>query len=197
MIAPPTPDSTIEAALGQVFGSPSLVVSTFAFANALWAWWSLARGSVTAADAIFNRTHDSWGIRTLKVRSTFRLTIAWVGLYASASFVTQIWSGSPYSPGQGGGIEELLTWSALFGATAVGGCLFLIPAAGPKHTDPGWAPYWGLVGGYVVGAIWAVTAFTIKGGPTSGDWWVCPALSCIGVLGSALRLRIRALSRRP
>jgi len=44
-----------------------------------------------------------------------------------------------------------------------------------------------------MGLLWAVWAFTTKGGPAPGDWWVCPALSCIGVLGSAVRMRIKTL----
>lgn len=192
MIEPPTPDSTATWLLGLIFGSPSLVVSTFLIFNAIWAWWSLGRSAVATASSVFNRTNDKIGLKTMKVRGTFRLAIAWTLFYGAASVVTQIWAGSQFSPGQGGGLGELVQWSVIFGVIAVLGCLYITPAKGPKHTDPGWAPYWGLFGGYALGLLWALFAFTLKGGPDPGDWWVCPALSCIGVLGSAFRMRIRA-----
>ena len=188
----PTPDSAEAWLLGLVFGSPSLVVSTFLVLNALWAWWSFGRSTAATAAAVFNRSQDWFGPRTLKVTGTRRMAIAWVILYASASFVTQIWAGSQFSPGQGGGLKELLLWSGAFGAVAVAGCFYLTPSRGPRGGDPEWAPYLGLFGGYMFGLVWAVFAFTWEDGPEPGDWWVCPAMSCIGVLGSALRVRIRA-----
>lgn len=95
--------------------------------------------------------------------------------------------------GPGGGLKELLQWSGLFGLIAVSGCLYLVPSRGPKHGDQHWAPLLGLFGGYLLGLLWAVLAFTTKNGPTPGDWWVCPAMSCVGILGSALRIRIKTV----
>ncbi|MET7345478.1 hypothetical protein [Streptomyces sp. NPDC005547] len=191
----PSPESTGTWLLGRVFGSPSLVVTTFLVANALWAWWSLGRSTVATAATVFNRAQDRLGPQTLKVGATWRITVAWALFYALASFVTQIWAGSQFSPGQGGGIEELLLWSAAFGAITVAGCFYLTPSQGPRHGDPRWAPYVGMMGGYACGLIWAVIVFTQRG-PEPGDWWVCPAMSCVGALGSALRMRIRARASR-
>ncbi|MEU1349860.1 hypothetical protein [Streptomyces sp. NPDC005795] len=191
----PTPDSAAAWLLGRVFGSPSLVVSTFVLANCLWAWWSFGRSAVVTAATVFNRSQDRLGAQTLKVGASWRIAVAWIAFYATASFVTQIWAGSQFSPGQGGGLKELLLWSATFGALTVAGCFYLTPSRGPWHGDPQWAPYLGMVGGYAFGLLWAVVAFT-KRGPEPGDWWVCPATSCVGVLGSALRMRIRAGASR-
>ncbi|NJP99710.1 hypothetical protein [Streptomyces zingiberis] len=191
----PSPDSVQAWLLGLIFGSPSFVVTTFVLANGLWAWWSFGRSAVVTAAIVFNRSQDRLGRQTLKVRASWRIAVAWTVCYASASVVTQIWAGSRYSPGQGGGLKELLLWSGLFGALAVAGCFYLTPSQGPKHGDPYWAPYLGMVGGYAFGLLWAVVAFTRRG-PEPGDWWVCPAASCVGVLGSALRMRIRAGASR-
>lgn len=193
MDGPPTPDSAFESFLALLFGSPSLVVSTFLLLNSLWAWWSLGRGAVRTTSVLLDRSHDQFGRGSFKVQATLRVAVAWCVLYLVASFVTQLWAGSQYSPGQGGGLRELLQWSALFGLIAVGGCLYLVPSRGPKHEDPHWAPLLGLFGGYLLGLVWAVFAFTAKNGPSPGDWWVCPAMSCVGVLGSALRMRIKTV----
>jgi hypothetical protein len=192
VIDPPTPDSTAAWFLGILVGSPSLVVSTFLVVNSLWAWWSLARDSVSTAKVLLDRSHDKFGLGSFKVRATLRLAVAWSVYYLAASFVTQIWAGSRYSPGQGGGFEELVRWSALFGAVAVLGCLHLVPSRPQKYGDHHWTPLFGLFGGYLLGLMWAVFAFSAKNGPEPGDWWVCPAMSCIGILGSALRMRIKA-----
>ncbi|MCX4448158.1 hypothetical protein [Streptomyces sp. NBC_01789] len=124
----PSPESTGTWLLGRVFGSPSLAVTTFLVANALWAWWSLGRSTVATAATVFNRAQDRLGPQTLKVGATWRITVAWALFHALASFVTQIWAGSQFSPGQGGGIEELLLWSAAFGAITVAGCFYLTPS---------------------------------------------------------------------
>jgi len=193
MVDPMTPDAAIEWLLGLVFGSPSLVVSTYLVLNALWSWWALGRGVVESAAALRDRSHDVAGKKSLKAGATARTALAWVLLYVPASFVTQLWAGSEYSPGQGGGVVELLEWSALFGLIAIAGCAFVIPIRGPRHGDPNWAPLFSLFGGYALGALWATIAFTLKDGPSPGDWWVCPALSCIGVLGAAMRMRIKSI----
>ncbi|MFD3647139.1 hypothetical protein ACFWVT_25115 [Streptomyces cyaneofuscatus] len=191
----PAPDSAAEWLLGVVFGPPSLVVSTFVLVNALWAWWSLGRSAVVTATTVFNRSQDRPGRKTLKAGATWRIAVAWTIFYAATSFVTQIWAGSQFSPGQGGGLKELLRWSGIFGALTVAGCFYVTPSQGPRHGDQQWAPYLGMVGGYAFGLIWAVIAFTQRE-PEPGDWWVCPAMSCVGALGSALRMRIRARASR-
>jgi hypothetical protein len=187
---PPMPDTLFQSLLERLFGSPSLVVSTFVLLNFLWTWWSLARDTVGTASVLLDRSYDWFGRGSFKVRAAARTAMVWSGFYLAASFVTQIWAGSQYSPGQGGGFKELVQWSALFGAIAVVGCLYLVPSRGAKDAGHDWGPAFGLLGGYLLGMIWAVVAFTAKNGPSPGDWWVCPAMSCIGILGSALRFRI-------
>ncbi|MFI6233993.1 hypothetical protein ACIBD9_10610 [Micromonospora sp. NPDC050784] len=193
MSEPPTPDSVIEWFLGLLFGSPSLVVSTFLVVSTLWAWWSFGRDAVGVTSVLLDRSHDQFRLGSFKVQATLRMAVAWSILYLVASFVTQIWAGSQFSPDQGGGLRELLQWSGIFGLIAVAGCLYLVPSRAPKHGDQHWAPLLGVFGGYLLGLVWAVLAFTQKGGPDPGDWWVCPALSCVGVLGSALRMRKKSV----
>jgi hypothetical protein len=123
----------MESLLGRLFGSPSLVVSTFLVLNSLWSWWSFARGAASTTSVLLDRSHDQVGRGSFKVQATLRTAVAWSILYLVASFVTQLWAGSQYSPGQGGGLRELLQWSALFGLIAVGGCLYLVPSRGPKR----------------------------------------------------------------
>ncbi len=192
----PKPDDLAERLLAEFFGSASLVVSTFLILNFLWSWWGLGRGTVSAASVILDRSHDRLERNSLKVGATARTAAAWALLYVVASFVTQIWAGSEFSPGQGGGLSELLTWSGIFGAIAVGGCFYLTPSRTPKHGDPHWAPLMGLFVGYFLGTVWAVVSFTAKNGPQLGDWWVSPAMSCIGVLGATLRMRIRTIKMK-
>lgn len=111
----PTPDKTTAWLLGLLFGSPSLVVSTFLVLNFFWSWWSFGRGVTTTVSSILARPAATPVTRSLKVSASFRTVAAWVALYGPASFITQIWAGSQYSPGQGGGLAELLGWSAFFG----------------------------------------------------------------------------------
>jgi hypothetical protein len=186
-IVPPTPDSAMASLLSYLFGSPSLVVTTFLVINAVWAWWGVARKTISVTAVLFDRSLDQYQRSSLKVTATLRTAVAWSVFYFVASFVTQIWAGSQFSPGQGGGFKELLHWSALFGAITVAGCLYLIPSGDRVY----WTYTSGLYGGYILGLIWAVIAFSAKNGPTPGDWWVCPAMSCVGTLGSALRMRIK------
>ena len=193
---PPTPDSVTASLLEHFFGSPSLVVATFLILNALWAWWGLARGTVTLSSVLLDRSWDSLDVGSFKVRATLKTAVAWILCYLPASFVTQLWAGSQFSPGQGGGLSELLRWSGLFGCLTVVGCLYIVPSSGPVHGDQHWAPLIGLFGGYLLGLIWAVIAFTEKGGPGPGDWWVCPAMSCIGVVGAGVRMRSKVISSR-
>jgi len=189
----PTPNSVVEQVLRLVFGSPSLVVATYLLVNFLWAWWSLGRSTIEAATIVFDRSHDQLARHSFKLTATLRTAGTWTGFYLFAAFVTQIWAGSEFSRGQGGGFIELIQWSALFGVVATVGCLYLTPSSAPKHGDQNWAPLLGLFGGYLLGLAWAVFAFTAKGGPEPGDWWVCPALSCTGVIGSAARMRVKTV----
>lgn len=189
----PTPDSVAAWLLALAFGSPSFVVSLFLFVNCLWAWWSLGRDTARVARVVWDRSLDKPYEKSLKYRATLRLAVGWCIFYGAASFITQIWAGSQYSKSQGGGLKELLQWSAIFGVAAILGCLLLTPTRGPQFTDPGWTPFGGMGVGYVIGLVWAVIAFTAKaGGPRPGDWWVCPAMSCIGVWGSSMHKRISA-----
>lgn len=196
MINLPTPDSVAEWALERAFDSPSLVVSMFLLLNSLWAWWSLGRSTVNMGSVLLDRSHDQAVRHSFKRGAGLRTAVAWTVLYLPASLVTQIWAGSAFSHGQGGGLRELLLWSGLFGLVAVVGCIYVVPSKRPKYGDPHWMPLLGLCGGYLLGALWALMAFTVKNGPEQGDWWVCPALSCIGVLGASLRMRIKALQSR-
>lgn len=192
-MAPPGPTDAKAWLLGEFFGNPSLVVSTYLFLTALWSWWSFVRGTATTIATVFSQPAAPPTARSFKIGATMRLALGWVLLYGIASFVTQLWAGSRYSPGQGGGLMELLGWSALFGTIAVAGCLLLVPRVGPRNGDPHWVPLSGIFLGYAVGVAWALWAFSRKGGPTPGDWWVCPALSCIGVVGDAFRMRAKTL----
>lgn len=188
----PSTDDAGAWLLGLIFGTPSLVVTTFLVATSLWSWWSLGRSAVSTSMLLATRSRDTAIGRSFKTGATLRAAVAWVIFYGAASFVTQLWAGSTYSPGQGGGLGELLRWSAVFGGIAVLGCLIIAPSRAPKHGDGGWLPR-GLFIGYALGLMWALVAFTMNGGPTPGDWWVCPALSCIGVLGSAFQVRLKSV----
>jgi hypothetical protein len=74
MIDAPTPDSTAKWLLGLVFGSPSLVVSTYVVLNALWSWWTLGRGVVKSSAALMVRSHDVAVLRSLKTGQRFELS---------------------------------------------------------------------------------------------------------------------------
>ena len=192
----PTPDSLFQRLLEHFFESPSLVVSTYGVLVALWAWWRFGRGAFKLGSLVLDRSYDTPFYSSFKVWGTLRTALSWLGLYLPASFVTQIWAGSQYSPGQGGGFGELVKWSLVFGAAAVLVCALLVPSEAPRFGDRYWVPLGGLFGGYGLGMAWAVYAFSMKGGPSPGDWWVCPAMSCIGVAGSALRVRMQAATSR-
>jgi hypothetical protein len=191
---PPTPDSVVEAFLTTFFGSPSLVVSTFIALNFVWAWWTFGRSVFVSTASVLDRSFDTSRTSSFKIRSSIRTGIAWVLLYGVASLVTQLWAGSQYYPGQGGGLGELVGWSVLFGLITVILNLYIVPSRGPKHGDPNWAPLLGIVNGYVFGLVWAIIAFTSNNGPQPGDWWVCPALSCVGAVGSIFRMRIKSIN---
>jgi hypothetical protein len=122
---------------------------------------------------------------------------AWVVFYGVASLVTQIWAGGPFSPGQGGGLGELLAWSGLYGLITVVGSVILLPS-GRDEVDEllVFIPLIGGAVGYVIGLVYALFAFQMKGGPEPGDWWVAPAASCCLALVAAsyfrLALRLRS-----
>ena len=103
----------------------------------------------------------------------------WAAMYAVLCFVTQLWAGSQYSAGQGGGLGELVMWSAMFGVVAI---VIAVERAinGSRVIDPG-AAFVAAVVGQAVGAAMAIAWFTAKGGPTPGDWWIGPAIAALFV----------------
>lgn len=192
---PPTPDSAVEALLSAFFGSPSLVVLTFVAVNSIWSWWSLGRSALSMALVLGANLPVAAGADWhFRIGAASRLALAWVLLYVPASFVTQIWAGGRYSAGHGGGLQELVGWSTLFGVLSVVSCLVLSPSAPPRFGDRRWAPLSGLCVGYLLGAAWAVLTFTQKGGPRPGDWWVAPCMSMVGVMGATFRMRARSVA---
>lgn len=103
----------------------------------------------------------------------------WTALYAVLCFVTQVWAGSQYSPGQGGGLAELVKWAAIFGAIAVAVAVERV-VNGRRLVEP-MAAFFAAVVGQVVGTGLALAWFTYKGGPQAGDWWIGPAFAAAGV----------------
>jgi hypothetical protein len=187
------PDDLVRLVLEQFFGRASLVVFMWVLITVAIGWIQLASQAARARTTIvkfFSSSHDNYNGRSAKVRATLQLTGIWIALYGIASIVTQIWAGSTFSPGQGGGLAELLTWSALFGLLTVVGTYIVLPA-GYAHAGIFITPFVG----YVVGLIYAVVTFTQKGGPQPGDWWVAPAASCCLVLVAASYARLRYAGR--
>lgn len=186
------PGDLVQLVLEQFFGRASLVVFVWVLVTALIGWIELARFSGKASQLIsgfFAVSEGDFGWRSGKVRTTLRLAWIWILLYGIASFVTQLWAGSEFSPGQGGGLAELLTWSAAFGALTLLGTLLLLPR---QYANAG--IYSAPLIGYVIGLVYAVVNFTQRGGPTPGDWWVAPAASCTVVLVVASYARLRQIS---
>lgn len=103
----------------------------------------------------------------------------WVLLYAVLSFVTQLWSGSAYSQGQGGGLAELIRWSVIFGVIAV--AVTVERAFNGNRVLISGAVFLAAVVGHAVGTGIALYWFTVKGGPAAGDWWVGPAAAALAV----------------
>lgn len=97
----------------------------------------------------------------------------WAALYLVLSFVTQIWAGSQFSAGQGGGFQELVGWSVAFGVIAVGVSVER-GISGRRVIDPQAVFIAGVVG-QVIASVVAIVWFTSKGGPAPGDWWLGPA----------------------
>lgn len=186
------PDDLVQLVLEQFFGRASLVVFVWVLATALIGWIELARFSGKASQLVsgfFAVSAENFAWRSGKVRTTLRLAWIWTLLYGIASFVTQLWAGSEFSPGQGGGLAELLTWSVTFGVLTVLGALLLLPG---QYANAG--IYSAPLIGYVIGLVYAVINFTQRGGPAPGDWWVAPAASCTVVLVVASYARLRQIS---
>jgi hypothetical protein len=101
----------------------------------------------------------------------------WAALYAVLCFVTQLWAGSQYSRGQGGGLDELVRWAAIFGVVAVVASAERA-AAGQRVIDPQ-AVLIAAAMGHGLGTALAVWWFTAKGGPQPNDWWVAPASAAV------------------
>lgn len=113
----------------------------------------------------------------------------WVGWFLPASFVTQIWAGSSFSPGQGGGFRELIFWSLLFGF------LLLVFVAFAKEIGYTRADTdevrMAIVIGFFLGALYFVYRVSATGGmPSTGSWWPAPAGSALaGSLIVLIRFR--------
>lgn len=105
--------------------------------------------------------------------------LRWTLLYGVLSFVTQLWAGSQFSTGQGGGFGELIKWSAIFGAIAV--AVVVERAVNGSRVIDGKASFYVAVVGQLIGTGIALMWFTAKGGPTAGDWWVGPACAALAV----------------
>lgn len=188
MPTPPEPKDLIQLVLEHFFGKASIVVFMFVIATFVLAWISATRATLafgTLARRFFDYSADKFDAASGKMRSTMSFAMSWLVFYLLASFATQIWAGSSFSPGQGNGIAELLTWSALFGALSVVGCVVLLPP------DYGSGTVKLAIGvGWLIGLGYAVWWFSIKGGPKPGDWWVAPASSCALVLTAASSARL-------
>lgn len=101
----------------------------------------------------------------------------WAALYAVLCFVTQLWAGSQYSRGQGGGLDELVRWAVIFGVVAVAASVERV-LNGNRVVDPQ-AVFFAAAVGHAIGTAIAVWWFTAKGGPQPHDWWVAPACAAL------------------
>lgn len=108
------------------------------------------------------------------------VALRWVVLYIPLVFVTQIWAGSQFSPGQGGGWRELTTWAAVFGVVAVVACVERA-FNGNRIVDPGAVTRVAGIG-HGVGTAIALVWFTSKGGPSTSDWFIAPAVAAAFVV---------------
>lgn len=103
----------------------------------------------------------------------------WALLYAVLSFLTQLWAGSTYSQGQGGGLAELIKWSVIFGLIAI--AVTVERAINGNRVLVGGGVFLAAVVGQAIGTGVALYWFTAKGGPIAGDWWVGPAFAALAV----------------
>lgn len=112
------------------------------------------------------------------------LAAAWWASFVPLSFVTQVWAGSEFSPGQGGGYGELMAWSTMFGLAAVGTVLVVNAwslADGRDGRSFGEEAYGSAAKGFFLAAILAGIYFSRKGGPEAGDWWIGPLGAWVGL----------------
>lgn len=120
-----------------------------------------------------------------------QLAWRWVVFYTVLCFVTQLWAGSQFSEGQGGGFGELVMWAAIGGALAVA-----VAVERAMHGSRDLRPralFIAAVVGQTIGAVIAIFWFTSKGGPAPGDWWIGPisAAFCVGVWCWVFAPRVR------
>lgn len=113
------------------------------------------------------------------LRAGAGFAVRWVVLYGVLSYVTQLWAGSQYSVGQGGGLGELIKWSTIFGAIAL--AVVIERVVNGSRVIDGKAAFYAAVVGQLVGTGVALWWFTAKGGPAAGDWWVGPACAALAV----------------
>jgi len=189
-----TPDDLMRLVLEHFFGRASIVVFMFVLVMAIIAWVSAVRHGLSIMGllkAFFSYSSDRLDGASQKFRSVVFLAVFWIVWYGVASFVTQIWAGSEYSPGQGNGLTELLMWSAMFGLLALSGVALLMPRSGEAVV-----PVAAAAAGYFAGAGYAVYWFTQKGGPQPGDWWVAPAFSCCFAFVAAGYSRLESIRER-
>lgn len=107
------------------------------------------------------------------------VALRWVALYVPLIFITQIWSGDPCSPWQGGW-PELAVWAGAFGVIAVAACMERA-FNGSRVVDPGAVMGMAAIG-HGIGAVIAVAWFASKGGPSKGDWFIAPAVAAVFVV---------------
>lgn len=103
----------------------------------------------------------------------------WLVFYGILSFVTQLWAGSQYSPGAGGGFVELALWSALFGVIAV--AVVVERAINGNRRFTAKSTFIATILGQTVGAVIAIAWFSSKNGPQQGEWWIGPAFAAVAV----------------
>lgn len=107
----------------------------------------------------------------------FGVAWRWAALYAVLCFGTQLWAGSQYSTGQGGGLNELVRWSAVFGVVTIAASVERV-LNGDRVVDPQ-AVLIAAIVGHGIGTAFAMWWYTSKGGPRTNDWWVAPACAAL------------------
>jgi hypothetical protein len=128
------------------------------------------------------------------IKGVVLIGVAWWAAFVPLAFVTQIWAGSSFSEGQGGGFGELMSWVNLFGVFAV-----LVAGFGYNHLYrlgrfealDTYDQMAAATKGFGVAAVLAIIWFTSKGGPSEGDWFVGPLGAVVGLIVSFIRERER------